>query len=411
MVTLDCRWLTHMLLIWGVAWTSVEAHARPELVEKESTASCARVRSFEGEVQILDDSRTRVREVRFGEGIPCGSWISATAGWLRIKHRDGWLASFSPGTFAQILNPPSLGGDGLLLFRGQSYIINGNGAPELSVLTANSRVRLKDAAGVVAYIDSTEETQALSTRGTLHFENRFQDTRIVRVAEGESSNLNFHQLRVVPAEPSAVASAQIKKRLEDFRLEDQEVSAAVAVTRKRQDRKIASVLGTPPVPVVAESEKDSGVKIHEDAHKLVVIENPEQMRKSSRETEKPAAQERHPAGVAPGKAASDPGAGLLKSDYSRHPGVGPEQQEEIRTQLAEKVAGHGPVSEDMISPDEGSPESLRAPAAARSGGGLKVTDPDSAQRAPAGQGKRNRISSEDAEKKRLLEELSRIQAH
>jgi hypothetical protein len=278
------------------------------------------------------------------------------------------------------------------------------------VLTANARVRLKDSSGVVAYVESTEETQTLSTRGDLSFENRFQNARIVRVAEGEASSLNFHQLRVVASEPTAVASSQLKKRLEEFRLDEQDVSDAVAVARKRQDRKIASVLGTPPVPVVAAPGKDSGTNVHEGAHTLVVTENPEQNGNHTQNADKDFAQ-------APGSSrapAAHDGGGVghtpIKSDYSRHPGVSPEQQEEIRAQLAEKTAGHGPVSEDMISPDEGGAELVRAPVASKTGGALQVRDPDERGRAPAS-GRKKKVSSEDAEKKRLLDELSRIHAH
>jgi hypothetical protein len=303
-----------------------------------------------------------------------------------------------------------LGGDQLLVFRGQAYIKNGNGAPALSILTANSRIRVKDGAGIVAYLDSTEETQWVSTSGRNQLENRFQNARTIQVAEGESSTLNFHQLRVVPTEPMAVASAQLKKRLEEFRLDESEVTTAMAVVRKRQDRKIASVLGAAPVPVVSANEVDSGIQETRRGDRLMVQENPEIMHrrkeKDAHRSEHEIATERSPASAS--VPAVESVAAVKPSDYSRHPGVSADEREEVRSELSRKVAGSGPVTEDMISPDEGFKGELQPGAVKSAAGKLSVRDVEDGGRAPASESGKRKGSSQDREKKRLLEELSKI---
>ena len=406
---------------------SERAFARTEFTDRENGAPCARVQSFEGDVQILDESRTHVKEVRFGEGVSCGSWISATAGWIRMKHRDGWVVSLSPGAFAQLLDPPSLGGEQFLLYRGQAYIKVANGSPEVKLLTANARIRVTEGSGVVAYIDSTEETQWIGTSGVAYFENRFQDARSIKVSAGESSSLNFRQLRVVPSEPAALSSVQVKKRLEDFRLDESEVSSAFAVTRSRQDRRIASVIGAPPVPVTGSSEEGTAIEESHSAHKIVVREHPEKMRapaaaansensdsvsadhEESNGAEKKAVQGHSSSEVAHSGKPAEPLASSgsekeQESDYSRHPGVGPEVREEVRSMMTRKIAGNGPVTDEMVSPDDSLPESPMLNAGARRPPKVILKDANPSSEVKKGR----RRFSPDAEKKRLLDELSKI---
>jgi hypothetical protein len=265
----------------------------------------------------------------------------------------------------------------------------------------------------VTYIAETEETQWLNAKGRSSLENRFQDERPVQVAAGEVSSLNFRQMRVVPSEPMAVSSAQVKQKLEEFRLEEDEVKSAIAVVRTRQDRRIASVIGGPVVPVRSQSEGSPTLRESRTENRVVIQEtaSPSRSPASHSEGQEGKAKEVHPSSSEksnqPKEAASLSVPETHGADYSRHPGVTPEQQEEVRSRVVRKVAGDGPVTEEMVSPDEdlsfktleNGDRSVRSPSE------FKVR----AVRHSSGRIKKKAVST-DEEKKRILEELSKIGA-
>jgi hypothetical protein len=142
-----------------------------------------------------------------------------------------------------------------------------------------------------------------------------------------------------------------------------------------------------------ESEQP-GVRELKTSTKIVVQEDIEKMRAPASMANSP---ESH-ATVHDDHTAED-----QKSDYSRHPEVKTDDQEQVRTQLGRKVAGHGPVSEEMISPDEAQGTELSAQRKISGNSELKIHDVSHSKRF-----KRKKGASVDEEKKRIMDEISKI---
>lgn len=255
-----------------------------ELFAREAPSSiqravpCAVIEDLGGHVQILDASRTHLSEVSRNTGIDCGSWITTGiltitskgnkptdakntngssadsesgfilglpgSGWVKLKLRDGYGLRIGSGSFVGLLESNTDGkdkGDHIVLYRGLIYGEARNGAKELRVITANARARFNRSSGVLLFNRREEESQLLGFEGLSTIENRFEGSRNIAVKAGEASTLNFKLLRVVPESPRAMSLTALKVIMTDLHMQGKNRDKVAKVTRKRQDRKFASV--------------------------------------------------------------------------------------------------------------------------------------------------------------------------
>jgi hypothetical protein len=315
--------------------------------------TCAVVSDFSGAVQILNPSRTDLHGAVKLSSVPCGGWVSVGSGWARIRHREGFTLHLSARTFVQLPDGATrdqIVGDSLVLLKGQVYGNVSNGATPLQMMSANSRVRVDKGAVILIYDQETELTQVISLEGEAKFENRYQGARKVTVGPGESSELSLGQLRVIPATPKAMAAASIKTKFEELHLNERQRERALQHVVARAERKFVT------------AGQESG----------------------DRERKEPQEPSRRLAGiqVTPSAAAA---AAALKNEE--------EEKAAIRSHLTRKVAGGEKAGEKILFPG---------------GEGEKLEQVQVEIRDPAGKVLEKNHQFEDKEKRRLIEELSKL---
>ncbi len=217
-----------------------------QLISSDTSAvPCGLLEEVRGTVQLLDASRTSIREAEKKAPLACGSWITSAGGWARIKLRDGFTLHLGANSFIELTESNTDGknsGDQAVLYRGEIYAKAEAGSGELRVLTANGRVRIRRGAMTVLYNRESQETQVVALEGAAAIENRFQGSARVAVNAGEASSLSLDLQRVVPASPRAVAIASLREKLASLRVPERASAEAVRQTQQRHDRKIASAI-------------------------------------------------------------------------------------------------------------------------------------------------------------------------
>lgn len=334
---------------------------------------CAVIEEFGGKVQLLDPNRTAILDTDVRTGIPCGSWISTEDGWFKIIHRDGYRVTAGSNTFLEVIDdgndptaptpakPLAQGLDQLVLYKGQVKVQAGAGVSsgELKILTPHARARIKRGRAILIFSKDQEETQLITLDQVASLENRFESSRSVRVKEGEASSLNFKALRVLPSIPQAVSLSGLKQKLMDLRLDDRTRHEVLGVVKQRHDRKFASVL-------------DRG-----QGHTDDLLEHD---RKS----------------VAKGSGDRKPSALEFQTgEYRRHP---PKKDDELaKTLWTRRLVGDQTDGEKILYPDR-----FYGKASAVN---LQVRDPNPEKKVQTAKSLR---SDEEAEKEKLLRELSSI---
>jgi hypothetical protein len=199
---------------------------------------CAVVDQFAGDSQILNESRTRVSEADVKAPVECGGWISVQSGWMVLQHRFGYRIHVGPGTFAQLVDDA----DALIIYRGQVFAQAGGGMGELRVLTPNARLRLSRASAVALFDPEEEKTQLTVVDGKVTFENRFETAKKseVTVKSGYTSMLDFKLMRIVPSVPKIAAASSLKAKLHELHVPGSVSERALAVTRNRQKELFAA---------------------------------------------------------------------------------------------------------------------------------------------------------------------------
>lgn len=204
----------------------------------EKAEPCAVIQKLGGDVQILDASREKFLPTQPDSSIVCGSWISTADGWALLKNRGGSETRLGPQTFIQV-------NEHILVFRGEIHAVHRAGkgrSDELQVLTANARIKFANARGLVIFDERSEETQLVGLHKVAEIENRFMPGKAIRVEAGEASSLRKKSDSVLPDQPQAVDLLGLKKKLESFRLDESEQKMALQVAKSRQDRKFATEL-------------------------------------------------------------------------------------------------------------------------------------------------------------------------
>lgn len=348
----SCLFLGIASLIWAPEISAVEISG-----QQGPSVPCAVLEDFGGGVQILDSTRKKIVDATRKAGVSCGGWVSVESGWAHLNHRDGHRIRLGSKTFVQFLenNPDGyFSGDPVQLYKGQLLGQAGGGSGELRVITANARMRVGHGSAILIYDVNAEETQLVQLEKTATLENRFEPTGKVTVRAGEASSLNLKQMRVTPTLARAVSVASLKPRLQDLHVRDREKSFAVRTAQERSERTFASILDP---DVTGEPEKQSP---HKKAHS---------------HSRKPASQKI-----------------VLSKNYSRHSAPTKEDEEVSRHIIQRMVAGER-EGEQILYPDRfaGNPQKVK----------IEIEDVDS-------KAAHARHQKDDEEKRRVLEELSRI---
>jgi hypothetical protein len=377
------------LLLAGLLGVSAAAHAREAATPLSSDVPCSVLEKFGGQVQVLDPARTQLIDATAETGIPCSGWVSIGRGWARIRHRDGYRFYAGSGTFIQIPeggSDPDAPFDQVILFRGQLYGQAGEGSRELRVLTANARARIRRGTSVVIYNQEDQETQLVALEYSSTLENRFQDSRRIKVNAGEATSLDFRALRVVPTTPRAVAISSLRQKLADLHVGERDKKSAVRAAQKRQDRKFASVIATaapeprlidrlPGGPDAAPEEREGGEGGAPGA---------------SVEAASASASAGHAGGTRAKRKPASQGSDEKQHTYNRH--LPSREDAALREHWARKLVAGQEAGEKILNPEKfyGRPQQVK----------LHVED-------AAGK-RKSRARDEDAERARLLHELSQI---
>lgn len=135
---------------------------------------CGTLRSFDGETQVFDYTRTHLGDASFGTKLHCGDWVSVDKGKAVLEHVAGAGILVAENTFVQVLDPQS--GDNpehahLALYRGEFLA-----QPEkagIRIVTPNAVARVEKGGAFVVYSGASEESQIVGLGGKASLENRF----------------------------------------------------------------------------------------------------------------------------------------------------------------------------------------------------------------------------------------------
>ncbi|MCC7440440.1 MAG: hypothetical protein IT285_02335 [Bdellovibrionales bacterium] len=235
--------LAGFALAWSLAGSGAAALASEARPEASAPAPCAVMDKFDGEVQVLDATRTHLVDTALKTAIPCGGWVSVRDGTAEIRHRQGYSFKLGPNSFVEFYDNRGgqqlTGDDQVVLYRGSLWVDAPQGNEPVSVVTANARARLTHGTAVVIYSPDDEETQLLSLAHQASLHNRFVGTGAVTVKEGEATSLNMKLKRAVPETPAVVSMASLRRVLKELPIEAREAASATARVRKRIERLFA----------------------------------------------------------------------------------------------------------------------------------------------------------------------------
>lgn len=354
--------LVHLLSLVASADDVIPAEnkvnlARTAVIEAVK-APCGMLENFMGEVQILDHNRTQLIDATLNAPIPCGSWVSVNRGWAQIRHLNGPHISLSDQTFVQLPDfrkDTEFKGDHVIIYRGQVYAQAGNGAEEFRLVSSTGRARVRRGKMIMIVSSSTaskNETQLIALQNFATLENRFENSRKVKVRAGEATNLNFKLLRVIPTLPTAISVASIRPKLVDLRISQTDQLEAIRSILNRQGRKF---------PTIASDDKEESLPLDE---RNQVEEKVIQRKLAST-----------------GK----------KSIYTRH--LNSPEDAKLRAYWIKKMVGGEDAGERVLYPDKYYGKTQRVH--------VEVED-------PGVKFDQKLQKQQDAEKKRLIEELSQI---
>jgi hypothetical protein len=196
------------------------------------------VDSYYGDTQILDESRTQIAEADHHTPVLCGGWVSVENGWVTLQHRFGYRIHLGPKSFVRFMDDS----DAIILYRGQMFAQAGGGMGELRILTPNARVRVSRASVITLFDPEEESTQLTTVDGKATFENRFDGTKRASIAvrSGFASTLDFKLMRVVPSAPKIVATHSLRAKLKELNVPQRQSERALAVARNRQKELFAA---------------------------------------------------------------------------------------------------------------------------------------------------------------------------
>lgn len=311
------------------------------------SSECGVLREFSGDVRLMDSSMSHLSDTQNSASLPCGSWISVGVGWARIRHQNGAELRLGEQTFVQLKDSKEL--DQVLLYKGEVWAKFGDGVGELRMASAIGRARLTQGKAILISKSDEDETQLVVLEDSATLENRLKPGRKAVVHAGEASSLNFKLSRVIPSEPSALSVASVKPKLVELRLSENDQTNAIQSIIHRKERDLVAEM------VDSNGSGASGTS-QTPKRSLASVPNPEK-----------------------------------EKNYVRHPAS--EHDKELRQEWVKKLVGGAPVEDSILTPDQNYGRSQKVQ--------VEVNDPEAKQ-------KKALQKDEEIEKKRLIEDLSRI---
>lgn len=215
------------------------------LASGKKTEVCGVVEDFGGRLQIISPDRTVITEAAPKAALECGSWISTSKGWLRLRHRDGFRMQLGREGFFQV----KAGVEGTehgVLYRGEARLEGMPGSGQLRVLTANGRARVSRGPAILSFDPKQEQTQLISLGRSVSLENRFSSSRPITLSPGHFSSMNFKRLRVVPSAAAPMAIAGLKQAMANLQLSSADQAQALSAASSSSVRRgLASVAQKP----------------------------------------------------------------------------------------------------------------------------------------------------------------------
>ena len=282
-------------LILALTILTAPAWARVPEAQFDLAVPCAVVEEFDGGGDILAPGREFLSPIQKGVGVPCQGWMAVKTGHVILKHREGQKIHLGESAFIQIQlgNPDGKNQtEQLVLLRGEAFIQAVDGSVPFRVLTTHSRAKVENGSMIVVYNQEQEESQVFALGGKVSFENRFVAVHQTELRPGEVSSLNLEAGRVVPSHPQAVALATLKPKFTALEIDTRDRDRAVK-SAKTRNQKIFSTNLLNPVSTNAPS-KMADLEA-EKVRASLAVQAEEQKRASYRrhETRKEAAKMTH----------------------------------------------------------------------------------------------------------------------
>lgn len=237
------KWLLKVVILGVLLWSGSAASA-PVVTETEKKIPCAVMDGTTGEVQVLSPDKVASVDAKEKTAVECGGWVSVKAGSANLKHRQGFRIRLGSDTIVRIYDNirdrKLTGEDHVVLLKGKAYVEVDKGGYEMSLSTANGRVRIPWGSFMALYSEWDDETQLLVFENHASLENRFEQSRTVSVQSGESSSLNLKAMRIVPTAPAAIKVAVLKERIEGLNLDRTAYDRVIESASRRAGRIVAS---------------------------------------------------------------------------------------------------------------------------------------------------------------------------
>lgn len=189
------------------------AHAQ-QPIESGAGQICGTLRSFHGEIQVFDYTRTHLGESAFGTKLRCGDWVSVDQGKAVIEHVNGTGVLVSANSFIQILDPQSGANPEhahVALYRGEFLIQAGK--EEVRIVTPNAMGRVEKGSAFVVYSSSSEESQIVGLGGRATLENRFFSEKAIRADFAYMVSFANPVERLIPEQGRPVNAKELNARL------------------------------------------------------------------------------------------------------------------------------------------------------------------------------------------------------
>lgn len=200
-----------------------------------AVSACARVEGYRGSAQILDETRTAIHEVGETDQVPCGSWIAVGEGWVWIRDRLGHSLRLGGGSFVQLTEDP----DEVVLFRGLMY--GRASKTELRVITPNARARASEASLLVLFDPVTKRTQVVALDRTVELENRFEKSHRLTLNAGTLSELDFRLPRILPRRPRPVTPDSLEASLTALQVPEGVRRASLRLAKRQISKGIVKI--------------------------------------------------------------------------------------------------------------------------------------------------------------------------
>lgn len=199
--------------IIAITLASFSAYAQ-QPIDSGAGQICGVLRTFQGEIQVFDYTRTHLGDAKFGTKLRCGDWISIDQGKAVIEHANGAAILVSENSFIQILDPQSGTNPEhahVALYRGEFLLQAGKS--ESRVITPNAIGRVENGGAYVIYSGPSEESQIVGLGGKATLENRFFGEKSIRADFAHLVSFANPVERLIPEQGRLVNPKELNARL------------------------------------------------------------------------------------------------------------------------------------------------------------------------------------------------------